>query len=181
MNAILEAPRAFEGTDFPQFLSQKFCLRIAEQIFHERAGVHHLPGVGVENEDAVLRRFKQPPVTEFGGADRLHTPRLGLFRPHLRLLRPRIGLLRPRLRLLRPRIGLLRPRLGLFRPRIGLLRPRLRLFRSRHVVSHALVLMIALHNPGFTISFWLTKLNPFWESTYISMNNAMCYGVNTPL
>src|ERR1017187_1457030 len=160
------SPRALEGTDFPQFLSQKFFLRIAEQIFHERTGVHHLPGVGVENEDAVLRRFKQPPVTEFGGADRLHTPRLGLFRAHLRLLRPRIGLLRPRL--------------GLFRPRIGLLRPRLGLFRSRHVVSHALVLMIALHNPSSTISFWFTKPNPFWESVYISMNNAMRYGVNTP-
>ena len=79
---------SFEWADFPQFPAQKFFLRVAEQILHERIGVHHLPGHGVENEDAVGGRFKQPPVTQFGGAYRLSTPCLRLFRPHFRLLCP---------------------------------------------------------------------------------------------
>ena len=113
------------------FLPQKFFLRIAEQIFHERVGVHHLPGLGVENKDAVLRRFKQPPVTEFGSEDRLHTPRLSLLRPRIGLIRPRLGLLRPRIGLIRPRIGLIRSRIGLIRPRIGLIRPGIGLIGPR--------------------------------------------------
>ena len=47
---------------------------VAQQVRHERIGVDDFPGVGVEDQDAVLGRLEQPPIPDFGS---LH----GDFRP----------------------------------------------------------------------------------------------------
>ena len=55
----------------------------------ERVHIGDASRVHVQNQDAILRRFKQPPVTQFGGADR-SVARLRLFRPCFRPLESRV-------------------------------------------------------------------------------------------
>ena len=84
----------FERTDLPQFPSQEFFLRIAEQILHERVGIDHLPRIGVQDQDAILCRLKQPPITQFRRMYRQFSPRLGLLYSCVRLIRACIGVSR---------------------------------------------------------------------------------------
>ncbi len=141
--------RAFERTDLPQFSPQKLFLRIAEQILHERIGVHHLPGAGVENQDAVQSRFIEPPVPKLRDAYRFFAPHLRLLTPCLRLFRPCLGFFRSHFslfcscfRLLDSCLCLFDPRLGLFRPCFGLLRPRFRMFKPRIVAWRIRIRML---------------------------------------
>jgi hypothetical protein len=108
--------RPLERTDLPKFFSEEFLLRITEQILHERIGIHHLARLGVENQDAILRRLEQSAVVDFRSENRLNAARLGL-------LRPRIGLVGSGVRFIRPRVGLVGSGVRFLRPRIGRVQP----------------------------------------------------------
>ena len=60
-----------ERTKIPDDLPQKVRVRVAQQSHQERIDINHLSGVGIENQDAILGRFKEPPVTLLGIAERL--------------------------------------------------------------------------------------------------------------
>jgi hypothetical protein len=48
------------------------------QFHQERVDIVDASGVGVQNQDAILRGLKQPPITQFGGAKRLFRVRPGV-------------------------------------------------------------------------------------------------------
>ena len=55
-----------EQANLPKFLAQELIVRVAQQVRHERVGVDHFSGVGVEDQDAVLGHLEQPPIPDFG-------------------------------------------------------------------------------------------------------------------
>src|SRR5437762_44284 len=52
------------GTDFPEFLSQELVAGIAQHINQEGVYFRNLSGVGIEQEYAVLGRFKEATKTK---------------------------------------------------------------------------------------------------------------------
>ena len=57
--------------DFPEFLPHQFAARVAKQSEQIRVGVEDLPGIGVQDQDAVLRRLEEPAVARFGNVQRI--------------------------------------------------------------------------------------------------------------
>ena len=55
-----------EQTDLPKASSHELLVGIAQQIAHERIGIFDLPGVGVENEDAVVSALEDPAIAKLG-------------------------------------------------------------------------------------------------------------------
>ena len=47
-----------EQADFKQLFANQLAVRVAQQLGHEGIGVGDFAGAGVEQEDAVMRRFK---------------------------------------------------------------------------------------------------------------------------
>ena len=58
----------FEQTDLKQLLPDQLIIRVTEQFRHERIGVGDFASRGIEQEDAVMRRFKEPAVADFRNA-----------------------------------------------------------------------------------------------------------------
>lgn len=54
-----------EQADFPQILTQQLMERVAKQLVHKRIGVSYFSGDGIQNEDAIMRRFEQTAVANF--------------------------------------------------------------------------------------------------------------------
>ncbi len=54
-----------ERTKFPDGFADQFAAGKAQQLDQERVHIADAPRVGFQNQDAVLRRFKQPPITQF--------------------------------------------------------------------------------------------------------------------
>ena len=55
-----------ERSDFPELPANELRARVTEQDLQEGVGVGDLPGLRVENQDAVLRRLEEPPVPDLG-------------------------------------------------------------------------------------------------------------------
>jgi hypothetical protein len=55
----------FEQSDFIEFLPDQTVMRIAQHPGHERIGLDDFTGAGVEEENSVVRRFKEPAVADF--------------------------------------------------------------------------------------------------------------------
>ena len=55
-------------SDLKKLLAHQLGWRITQQLRHERIGVADSAGDRVEQEDAVVRRFKQPTVPDFRSA-----------------------------------------------------------------------------------------------------------------
>jgi hypothetical protein len=61
----------FERANFSDRLADHFPVRITQEFDQERIHISDASRVNVQNQDAILRRFEQPPITKFGGAERL--------------------------------------------------------------------------------------------------------------
>src|SRR4029450_9323933 len=55
-----------EESNLPEFLADKFLLRIAQHLFDERIGVEDFPGVSIEDEDGILGGFKESSIACLG-------------------------------------------------------------------------------------------------------------------
>ena len=55
-------------SDLKKLLADQLCLRITQQLRHERIGVADSAGGRVEQQDAIMRRFKEPAVADFRSA-----------------------------------------------------------------------------------------------------------------
>ena len=64
-------PAFFDVRDrdhFPKFFAQKLDVRVPEQFLEIRVDVFDLPGICVQQQDAVSCGFEQAAITDFGGA-----------------------------------------------------------------------------------------------------------------
>ena len=82
----LGRPGVLERDNVPEPVSQHLLPGIAQHVRQERVDIINLPGVRIENQDSVLRGFKQPAIAHFGNLQRVFRRtgfRSGLFQNQL--------------------------------------------------------------------------------------------------
>src|ERR1017187_4708483 len=82
-----------EGAKLADGFADHFIAGKTQKLKKERIYIGDASRANVQYQDAIFRRFKQPPIPEFGGFYRQLRPRLNLLGPRLGRLDPGLGLL----------------------------------------------------------------------------------------
>ena len=70
LKGLLGGRHVLEGTDLPQFIADHLVVGVSQQVLEVGVGLHDLPAVRVQEQNAILRRLKEPAVANLGGAPR---------------------------------------------------------------------------------------------------------------
>ena len=61
----LVGDKVFEKSQFPDFFTEEHFARDTHQLDHVWIYIHNHPGLGIENQNAISGRLKEPAIPEF--------------------------------------------------------------------------------------------------------------------